>query len=423
MPKETAEFAYDLHSGLASLQVPEFDQLTLVGMAAALAIHLKGLGDIEYEVLRKVSDYFMQIPSHALRGVLEILAEIGYIRLDTTGRTINRITPNIPSFDDVYDGIGGYIDNEITLNSHEAATLQIMGELYTAPRNQDALLNSTGIEKSLFDRCVDLGAASGIVSKKRARGRNILISPFYFADNLEGLADIVAGGATPALKSALQKVKDGQGWPLSLVGTTGEIAGYKLSQTEKELVYKLAEEGIVKPPTIKFGSHSESFLFTPRPGNARLNAANREIYERAMALISAIRKGQLLPDAFKIRSPIALLSALRNNGFVRANSEAQNQYGNLVHLRVGRLVQTGSSFWQFHLIGTPENDSALRLAIQLLESGTLANMEVNQEARIALTKDEVYIQSLISSTELRRRERQLQDEQAKHEYEQLILKF
>ena len=59
MSRETAEFAFDLHSGLSTVQVPEFDQLQIIGMAATLAIHIKGLGDIEYEVLRKVSDHFM----------------------------------------------------------------------------------------------------------------------------------------------------------------------------------------------------------------------------------------------------------------------------------------------------------------------------------------------------------------------------
>jgi hypothetical protein len=34
MSRETAEFAFDLHSGLSTVQVPEFDQLQIIGMAA-----------------------------------------------------------------------------------------------------------------------------------------------------------------------------------------------------------------------------------------------------------------------------------------------------------------------------------------------------------------------------------------------------
>jgi hypothetical protein len=193
--------------------------------------------------------------------------------------------------------------------------------------------------------------------------------------------------------------------------------------TEVQLVQKLAAEGIVRPPTIKFGTKTESFLFTPKPGSTRLNAANREVYERAMALISAVRKGQLLPDAYRIRSPVRILESLRDSGFLRSNSEARDQYQNLVVLRVAHLKQTSPSMWQLHLNRTPENEAALKLAIELLRTGTMSNMEVDKEARIALSKDEEYIQSLISSAEMKKRQKQLTDEQAVHEFEQLLLKL
>lgn len=180
---------------------------------------------------------------------------------------------------------------------------------------------------------------------------------------------------------------------------------------------------MIKPPTIKFGTREHSFVFTPKPGKTRLNAANREIYERAMALISAVRKGQLLPDRFKIRLPVRILEVLRDQGYVGSNSEARDQYQNLVVLRVAYLRETAPGRWQLHLNPTLENRAALDLAINLLRTGALAGMEVNQEARIALTKDEEYIQSLISATELKKRQKQINDEQAVHEFEQLLLKF
>jgi hypothetical protein len=86
MSREIAEFAFDLHAGLAAYQVPEFDDLHKIGMAATLAIHIKGLGEIEYEVLRKVSDYYMSIPSFALDTVLRILDEVGFVKLIEKGR-------------------------------------------------------------------------------------------------------------------------------------------------------------------------------------------------------------------------------------------------------------------------------------------------------------------------------------------------
>ena len=316
MSSHIAEFAYDLHAGLSAFRVPEFDDLQKIGMAATLAIHIKGLGEIEYEVLRKVSDHFMSIPSIALGEVLRILAEVEFVKLVEKGRKIERIIPNIPVFEDVYVGLGQYANAECDLNSHEQATLQILAALQKEPQNKDKLFNNLGVEKPVFDRCITIGAASGILSEHRARGRQVLISPFYFADNLDGLADAAAAVGANAIQSTLSKVKNSQGWPLSLIDTTGEIGGVKLATTEITLIHKLAEEGVIKPPTIKFGVKSESFLFTPRPGKTRLNAANREVYERAMALISAVRKGQLLPARFEIRSPLRILEVLRDRGYL-----------------------------------------------------------------------------------------------------------
>jgi len=423
MTRKVAEIAYDLHAGLAACRVSEFDDLTTIGMAGTLAIHIKGLGQIDYEVLRKVSDHLMSIPSIALEKVLRLLEEVRFVRLVEKGRKIEAVIPNIPVFDDVYDRLGEYADSECVLNAHEQATIQILAELQDSPRNRDQLFNSLGIDKPVFDRCVTVGGESGIVSQHTARGKSILISPFYFADNLDGLADAAASAGASSIKSALEKVKLNQGWPLSLIEHSGEIGGTKLSSTEKALIGKLSEEGVMKPPTIRFGQATESFVFTPRPGGTRLNSANKEIYERAMALISAVRKGQLLPDAYRIYSPLRILEALRDRGYLGSNSEARHQYHNLVVLRVATLKPVGTNRWQLHLNSTEENKKALDLAISLLATGMLAGMEVNQEARIALTKGEEYIQSLISASELKRRHKQIKDEQAAYEFEQLLFKF
>lgn len=383
MSKEIAEFSFDLHTGLSSLSVSEFDQLPILGMCASLAVHIKGLGEIEYEVLRKVSDHFMSIPSYALKQVVEVLEEIEFITIISSGRTIEKIIPNIPLFDSVYEGLGEFASNEISLNEHESATIKILSALYDAPRNRDSLLSKSGIDKIVFDRCLVLGGSSGIVTEQMARGKSILISPYYFADNLTGLADTVASAGTPALEAILKKIKGSQGWPLSLIASTGRIGQFELSTTEQQLVQKLASEGIVKPPTINFGGRTESFLFTPKPGNSRLNAANREIYERAMSLISAVRKGQLLPDEYRIRSPLAILKSLKSKKFLRSNSEASDQYRNLVVMKVAFLKEVTSGQWQLHLHKTDENEKALSLAIELLEEGTMSNMEVDENARIA----------------------------------------
>ncbi|MCC5979729.1 MAG: hypothetical protein JJU21_16840 [Salinarimonas sp.] len=423
MTKEVAEFAYDLHSGLGAINITEYDQLPLLGMAATLAVHIKGLGVIEYEVLRKVSDHFMGIPSRSLREILEILEEVEFVRLVTAGRTIEKVIPNIPLFDDVYVGLGDFASSELKMNEHEQATLSILQALRESPQNTHSFQAKSGIDTNVFRRCLQFGSISGMLSEQKARGKSILISPFYYADNLDGLADTVAAVGASALTSVLNKVKANQGWPLSLALSSGQIGTSILTTTEVQLLTKLTSEGMIKPPTISFGGRNESFVFTPKPGSARLNAANREIYERAMALVSAVRKGQLLAQEYRIKYPLAILRKLRDKGFLKSNSEAASQYQNLVVMRVAYLKEVSSGMWQLHLNRMPENEAALDLAIDVLRTGEVSNMEVNQDARIALSKDEIYIQSIVAAAELKKRQKDITDPQALEEYAQLILKF
>ena len=420
--RKLIELSYDVQAGLGKIDVPDFDGLRTMGMAATLAIHLRGLPEIEYEVLRKVSDHFFSIPSYALKEVLNILAEIEYVQLITSGSKILSVIPDVPHFKDLYAGVGDYFTFS-DLNEHEQGTLLILSELQSRPENRDKLISNIGIDRPLLDRCVQIGETGNYFKEFRARGRDILASPFYFSDNLEGLADVTARVGANDIAVVLQVIKDNQGWPLSLIQNRLELGGTKLTQDQMSLLVHLCSEGILKPPSIEFRNTKETFVFTPRPGGGRLDSSNREIYERAMALVSCVRKGQLLADEYRIKMPVRILEAVRDKGYIGSNSEAMNQYRNLVFLRVGTLKHVAGDRYQFHLNPEEENKSALDLAINLLRTGELANLDVRQEARLALSKDEKYIQSIISAAELKEREQLKLNADCAEQFEQLIFAY
>src|SRR5688572_805928 len=116
--KQVAELAFDIQTSLGRTDAPEFDRLRVVGMAASLAIHIRGLGEIPYEVLRKVCDIYFDIPSYGLKEVIDVLAEIEFVDVISTKSKIDRIIPKVPHFKDVYEVLGEHPDlNE--LNEHE----------------------------------------------------------------------------------------------------------------------------------------------------------------------------------------------------------------------------------------------------------------------------------------------------------------
>lgn len=420
---QKAEFAHDLQIGLARKSVPEFDQLPLIGMAAKLAINIRGLGEIDGAVLRQVADHFFDIPAMVLQPALDILAEVEYVQQVTVGKTLKSVIPQVPHFSSVYGGLGNYIGT-ISLTEHEEVAIAVLSELRTKPEKRDALINRLGAPMPLFGRVESIATEGGLVIPKRARGQDVLVSPFYFADSLDALASHAAAGSAKGVQRVLELLKKAQGWPLSMIIQRSEINGSKLSITELQILQEMVADGVLRPPSLRNtkANTDEHFVFTPRPGSQAMDGSAREIYERTMAIVAAVRKGQLMPSRFAIRSPVALLSKLKTYQRIGANSESAHQYGNLVTLRVGKLERTAKEGWyEFVLYPTPENRQALDDAITLFQEGEHISSGVSDEARIALQRDESYIQSILASSTLRSSQRPPLNDQARAEMDQMLL--
>ncbi|MBE2991651.1 hypothetical protein IFR23_06430 [Sphingomonas sp. CFBP 13603] len=420
--KRLAEFASDIQTGVGAFEVGEFDDLRMIGMAASLAVQLRGLPELDYLILARVSDSLFNIPAVALKPVLRMLSEAGMLRLYEVGRTITKVDPEVPYFEDVYRIIGDY-SSEFVLNETEQAMVAIMSRLQERPENKDSLVAKTGMEKTLADRCLTIGGESGLITGHRAREQTVLLSPVYFADNNQGLADLLAKAGGDDFARVLTVLKGHQGWPLSMIIANQKIAGQPLTATQVELIQLLAAENMLKPPTIEIGAFNETFVFTPRPGSARLSPGNREIYERAMALLSAVRKGQLLPFSYGIRNPAVLLKALLRDGYLNSNTEAFQQYNKVAStFNIGYFVQTKPGWHQFHLRKTEENEEAVRLAIMLAEGGNArVEMREDKQARALLQMDDKYVNSVLGSRALRERQKITPSAATKEQWEQLTL--
>ena len=422
--KETAEYAFDLQVGLNGADVPEFDVARLLGNMAVLAVNLRGLGEVQYQTLRLVAAHYFGIRSEAIDTVLHAMADLELVRIISTGSSIKAVIPEIPHFDDAYGKVGEYV-NQRPLNELETITCEMLSRLIQHPLNKDALRHSLGAENSAFETTVDIGMSSGLIVDQRSRGRDILASPLYFSGNLDGLIDIAARGDTPSLHKLLTLIKKSQGMPMSIIMGQSKIADVTVSPDELSLLQALAEEGIIKPPSItRPNNQEEKFIFTPAPGRTRMSAANREIYEKAMGLAAAVRKGQLLPENIRIRSPQALLNALEERKQLRANTEAAHQYRNLTSLGLGRLSPSGSGYYTFHLIDVPENLEAVRIARQLLRGEAPDDLEQDRQARLFLSQDETYVRSHLASSTLRNApEKPVISKKANAEIEQYMLQL
>lgn len=404
-PAIFAARCHEIQTSLGVVEVPEFESIPELGMAVRLALHIRGLPLINYNVLKLVANHYLGIPTLAVERIVRLLAEVEFVRLQTTGQTINGVLPTVPYYEDMYTQLGEYALIERPFNEAEELAIFLVNRLSKSPENIDTLRNVSGAERKLFNRGLQVGVKGSYLIKRRSRGKDIVLSPTYFSENAEIFADAVAAQGANSIRAILEAVSKFQGYPLRVIEEAAKVGNMSISPDQVALLKRLAQDGAVKPPSIQTTYSGENhFIFTPTPSGAALSPTKRDIYEKAMAIVAAIRQGQLLPQRYAIRSPQAVLNALKTNlKLSRATTEATQQYRNLTHLRIARLINVGGSWSELHIIDTPENREALEIAYELVSTGTFQGMEVDEQARTALQQDQNYIESLIASSEMRKR--------------------
>lgn len=412
---------HDVTSTLATKQVADFDQLVVIGMAVRLALHLQGAATVPHDLLKQVGLHLLNIPTPVLPSVIDCLAEAEFIRVDRTGRTIRSIVPTVPFYEDLFDDIGRYAET-IELSEPEKLTLAIVERLSKSPTSR-SLYYDIGAEKRLVDRMLHAGSEGGYIIEKRARGKDMLLSPVYFPENASAFADLSAGAGSGKVSGVLRKLARNQGWPLALIKKNQAIGEEPITKQELEIVIAIASEGFSSPPAIKTSHHGQNFfLFTPKPGVTRIVPSRRHIYEAAMALVAAVRQGQLLPNEYRIKWPVSLLNSLLNKKYLRANTEALEQYRKLGTLRVGRLKPAGGSWFIFELIENPDNIDAVKMAIQLVSGEEVVNAS-DPEIVLAFQKGQEYADSLLGRRLLVEQEKVDMTPELRDEVDQYLLKL
>lgn len=424
-PEVTAIRAHDvtLCLGTSTVAVEDFDLVARLGMAVRLALHLRGVPAVEFEILKKVASRLLNIPTPLLRPVLDLMDEAEFVTLVTQGRTIKTVIPQIPYYDDVFSALGEVAALE-TMSEPEQLTLTLLDRLARSPLILQSAYN-LGADRELVDAIVDIGKQGGYIIDKRMSGRDVLISPIYFSENSDKLAELVVSQGAKRIEKVVSTLGRHQGWPLAKIQTEKRIGEEALDDRDLQVVTLLASEGILPPPAITT-SHvgTNYFIFTPRPGEPRLLPSKRPIYEAAMALVAAVRQGQLLPKAYAIRYPLALLRSLRDKKYLRATTESFEQYRQVAALRVGRLVPESGGFFRFELIDRPENMQAVDMAIALL-SGEHQEPRADEELVMALRSGETYIESLLGRKQLVTELKQMSlplDEETRQQVDDFILR-
>jgi hypothetical protein len=384
----------DIQTGLQHHSVNEFENLLKVGAAARVAIHLRGGDVVEYDRLKEIVNPLFGISKLELPAIIELLGDIEFVKVVSEGKTIKRIVPTVPYFDDLYETLGERAI-ALGLNELEQASVAILQELSKGPRRKSSLIKDLGLDGTVTAEVVRIGTAGSFLSEVPRSHEPLLITPVYFSENATEFADAVERFGEDSVRSALSLIRRFPGWPLKKILEDHSIGGTKLSREEMEIVRDVIAKGITQPPAV-VTSHSgtQHFIFTPPIGSEQIKLVEKEIYEKAMAIIACVRQGEHFAQ-WRVRNPAQVLSALLRDGFLRATTIAKEQYAMLAVKKVCYLRKTREGWFEVHLKPTEENRSALRLAINMLRTYEIQeDRGLNKDARNLLFSGGEYTEYL-----------------------------
>ncbi len=384
----------DIHTGLRNLDpnsgliVQYMENTRLIGMAASLALTIKGQDVIENaDALKVIVADQLDIDAFAFNDLLKLLQEIGVVsNVRTEGRKITQFSENVPLHKNLFKLLGQAWEKNRP-NEVETSMLFTTDTLATRPFRQSEFEKSFGLDKKAQQVVFDLGNQSELIKTIQLKdGDKILYSPYFSFENPQLLSELYSNHTDEEIKSEFEKVKKYQGLPIS---------------EDLPVLSDAISRGLLQAPSIEdpYGL-DRSFAFTPYMLGQEYLTEKKDVLEKALAVLACVRCGQNFGGVTPISNPEAILEVLLDplrDRKLRPHSSHRRQYRLLHRMSIVRFLPSGS--WvQPQLIDTEDNVAAVKLAIEMLKySGeALANRGVPSDAPKLLMNQGRYLSPIMT---------------------------
>lgn len=348
--------AQDVQSGLrdvSDLRVSATIPITRqIGMAAQLAVHIRGLETIENIVGFHGFCSNLGISSDSLPTVLATLEQIGWIRVVPNAFAPKRIEETIPYFQEIYYALGEQWSVRKP-GELEQATMAIIDRLTVAPVPLETLASDLGLSGADIQTVVDIGDLGGYLRQYDSPKDRIpiLYAPLFSEENPETLLNFIAKnpGAHSEIEAVFRAARSHPGAAISTL------------EQSSPLVVELVNENILRAPAIMSSGGIQSFAFAPFK-----TTQPRAIVEKARIILACVRYGEGYSSITKISDPSAILKGLRERKMIgrTPHSNIQSQYAAAVNMGVGWIEPDNGRF-RFRLYDTEDNLAAVDLAIAM----------------------------------------------------------
>jgi hypothetical protein len=343
-----------------SAELVEYVNTREIGRAARLAMLIRGMDVIKDKShLARIATSELKIDPTSFENVIRILKDAGLLRDGNVGgREVWVENVSQVDFGSNYERLG-----EIWLlkkpSAKERASIFLLNRLIDMPSSLDdipELGELSGLDRK---RVIEVAVNACFVDRIRLeKGRYLYYTPVLWDVDPKRLQDFLIKHGNSALSTMVKNVSGQQGFDV-----TGKIGD--------PLINDAIRSGVLPSHTIKSMGGPRTYSFTPYTGRMATTTEEREILNRARAIVACLKYGSEAAVITRIRNKRVILSRLLDEGHgyrIGPHSEIKDQYGILVTKGVGKVRKSGSRYF-FELIPSDENVRAGKVAEDFLASG------------------------------------------------------
>ena len=341
---------YNYNDSLLDLKISE---TILIGKAASLASHLRGIQIVDdYEALKVLSSK-LGISSTELVTVLDILQEVELIRVIGNTRNPERIEILISVFENAYQLLGDKWRDDKP-NEFEQKLVEIVNNLAKNSLKQSKLQDMYDLAKNDFDIINQIGKAGGFIDTYKCDDEDIIYSPIYMEENPQKVLEVLNQYNDDEVKKALELLEAKPGLPVK-----------KLDNIKSDVLLGLMSSNVLHTPAIKASGGQVNFIFTPFT-----EVEDKEMLRQARNVVSAVRYGEKFSRYSELKNPYLFLQKLLERGYIgkTPHSDIEAQYGVLRDNGLGWIEEVGTGRYRFHLADTLYAKNVVILAQKILFS-------------------------------------------------------
>ncbi|HHT7129926.1 hypothetical protein ORM83_08360 [Bacillus cereus] len=295
------------------------------------------------------------IDRYASSHYLRELQEIEFINV-ASGKIENSIpATSLTIFESIGERLASYHPSELEIQHFE-----LMNNVAEMPSKIVDLYEKLDVNAKNMKLFKSIGCGCGYLDSyvSPADAKEILYSPIYWEENPNKLFELIDKFQHDRVLEKISYIRNHQGLPVFDVG-------------EDNILTEAVASGALPTNSVNSTGGEQFFIFTPNLG---VKIYEKDIMKKARQIVASVRYGENFAQITRIVSAKRVLEALLRRGQIGDHSENIYQYAMLIEMG---LVYPQKAYYghTIHLNDTPENRKTFRIALELLESGTVIDNE------------------------------------------------